>query len=109
MLYTRNLSGCTPDFTRANSAKCVEGEFSEVELPIYGVLGSSALGLLRSSSHEKLPLVTIAAGPLLNILRYGDKIEDPLWAEKPSPLHGRPARRQPSGVVPWARLKDLTK
>jgi hypothetical protein len=49
------------------------------------------------------------AGPLLNILRYGDKIEDPLWAEKPSPLHGRPARRQPSGVVPWARLKDLTK
>src|SRR5687768_15804103 len=26
-----------------------------------------------------------------------------------APLHGRPARRQPSGVVPWARLKILTK
>ncbi len=24
-------------------------------------------------------------------------------------LYGRPARRQPSGVVPWALLKDLTK
>ena len=23
--------------------------------------------------------------------------------------YGRPARRQPSGVAPWARLKDLTK
>ena len=25
------------------------------------------------------------------------------------PVYGRPARRQPSGVAPWARLKVLTK
>ena len=25
------------------------------------------------------------------------------------PVHGRPARRQRRGVVPWARPKDLTR
>src|ERR671921_691420 len=34
----------TAHLPRAYSLKCVEGEFSEVELPLYGVLGSSSRG-----------------------------------------------------------------
>jgi hypothetical protein len=34
------------------SPKCVEGEFCEVELPIYGVLGSSHVGTEKNHTQK---------------------------------------------------------
>jgi hypothetical protein len=59
------------------------------ELRTIGVLRSSRLPI--SSSFEQRAFL---ASPS---------------AEASRPLHGRPARRHSSGVVPWERLKDLTK
>jgi hypothetical protein len=45
--------------------------------------------------------------PPLPLLRVSD--EDLLVRREILALHGRPARRHPRGVVPWERLKVLTK
>ena len=50
--------------------------------------------------------VAILVGPVAGTLPPGAN-----WPTRTRevPAHGRPARRQPSGVIPWARRKDLTK
>src|SRR5215208_2778128 len=51
--YPGAYTFCASFLNAAYSPKCVEGEFCEVELPLYGVLGSS--GLLGQEVGQLLP------------------------------------------------------